>query len=179
MPNSLHFIQVANSPDYCPIFPDDTRITVIHVPKLKEDIPKDILIARLIEEAPAFMRTLLDTPIPSPINRFQIPVIETQDKAALQDLNRGSLDQFIREVCFQVPGEKILFSEFWSKFQEWLPPEERSEWSRRRLSFHLRGPNPIGAHTDNVRWIGNLSWEDKAVAPDTQPWASLNGKLVR
>ena len=74
LPNSLHFIQVANSPDHCPVFPDDTRITVIHVPPLEVDIPRETLKAILIDEAPAFMRTLLDLPIPPPINRLQIPV---------------------------------------------------------------------------------------------------------
>ena len=139
IPNSLHFIQVANSPEHCPVFPGDTRITVIHVPKPKVDIPKEVLMARLREEAPAFMRTLLETPIPAAVNRFQIPVIETQNKMALQDFNRGSLDQFLRENCFHVPGERILLSEFWEKFQSWLPPEERGEWSRKRIVYSLRG----------------------------------------
>ena len=179
IPNSLHFIQVANSPEHCPVFPGDTRITVIHVPKPKVDIPKEVLMARLREEAPAFMRTLLETPIPAAVNRFQIPVIETQNKMALQDFNRGSLDQFLRENCFHVPGERILLSEFWEKFQSWLPPEERGEWSRKRIVYSLRGTAPVGTDADNARWIGNLSWEDKRAAADAKPWAAFNGKLKR
>ena len=58
-PNTTHWVQCANRRENCPVFPGDTRITVIHVPDLLPDqeIPKEKLIEKLTEEAPHFMYT--------------------------------------------------------------------------------------------------------------------------
>ncbi len=44
VPNYTHWIQCTNDATYCPIFPGDTRIVVLEVPKLEEDIPKSLLL---------------------------------------------------------------------------------------------------------------------------------------
>ena len=42
-PNTTHWVQCADKRENCPVFPGDTRITVIHVPDLLPDqeIPKE------------------------------------------------------------------------------------------------------------------------------------------
>ncbi|HEV7283199.1 MAG TPA: primase-helicase family protein [Pirellulaceae bacterium] len=81
-PNTLHFVQCANELTACPADFDDTRRTMIHVPPLETEIPKPLLISRLKEEAPHFMRTILDLPLPKPLGRLRLPAIQTAGKEA-------------------------------------------------------------------------------------------------
>ncbi|MGA2061682.1 MAG: primase-helicase family protein [Thermoguttaceae bacterium] len=180
LPNTLHFIQVANSPDFCPIFPGDTRVTMIHVPPLSPDvlIPRRQMEIFLIQEAPHFMRTILDVTLPNVEGRIGVPIIETHNKFRVQERRRDPLEQFIAENCHAVVGEKILFSEFCERFLEWLAPEDRGQWSKQKISRQLPQDFPSGAHTQNKKYIGNLSWEPKQPEPNTRPWIAVNGRLT-
>jgi hypothetical protein len=110
--NTLHFIQCSNELESCPILPGDTRITVIHVPNLQpgDEIPKRILMSRLEEEAPHFMRTLLDLSLPQVEGRLRLPVIRTKSKFRAEELNRSPLEEFIRDRCHNIPGASIPLS---------------------------------------------------------------------
>jgi hypothetical protein len=179
LPNTLHFVQCANAPGFCPIFPGDTRITMIYVPPIPPDdeIPRMILKERLQQEAPHFMRTLMDLTLPSIEGRLRLPVVDTHNKYRAQENNREAIDQFILENCFALPGEKILFSEFFDRFQDWLAPEEKHAWTRRKVSKSLPHGHPSGVHTDNKKFIANLSWEPKQANTDAQPLIVVNGRL--
>jgi hypothetical protein len=83
-PNFLHFVQTANERDACPIVIGDTRIVVAYVDTLASEIPKPQLLDRLRAEAPNFMRTIMDLPLPKLEGRLALPVIETGEKAAAQ-----------------------------------------------------------------------------------------------
>ena len=107
VPNTLHFCQSANFPERCPIFPGDTRITMIYVPPLGErEIEHDTFHSYLAKEAPAFLYTLLNVTLPAPPGRLCVPVIETDNKRRMQDMRASEVDQFIKVACKDNPGRK-------------------------------------------------------------------------
>lgn len=85
--NSTHWIQCSNDLAYAPVSALGRRITMICVAPLKdgEEIPKNILLAKLKEEAPHFLRTLLDLRLPTVEGRLRIPIIETPQKRQAED----------------------------------------------------------------------------------------------
>jgi hypothetical protein len=178
LPNTLHFVQVANNPTFCPIFPGDTRITMIFVPPLVEgeEIPRDDLHTFLSQEAPYFLRTLLELPLPSTDGRLRIPIVTTASKTRVQDTRRDMLAQFISTVCYPVNGVSIPLAEFSEKFMKWLPGEEHGLWSASRLGRELPLLYPFGLDEKGIRAVGNLSW--KSSQSSASPLVTINGQLV-
>jgi hypothetical protein len=119
----------------------------------------------------------MDLTLPSVEGRLRLPVVDTHNKYRAQELTRDPLEQFIVENCHAVPGEKILFAEFYERFQEWLMPEEKHDWTRRKVSKSLPHNHPSGVYTDNKKFIANLSWEPRQPQPDARPWIVVNGRL--
>lgn len=177
VPNMTHWVQCANDQNNCIVPPGDTRITVIYVNTITNEIPKPILMARLKEEAPAFMRTLIDLPLPSAQGRLSLPVVATRHKARSEDLSRTPLEQFLSEATHFVKGEVVEFKEFYDRFYEWLPGEERHHWSKIKVSRSLPVNHPSGSGTDNKKFVANLSWEKKEPKPDAKLLIVINGKL--
>ena len=138
IPNSLHFIQVANSPEHCPVFPGDTRITVIHVPKPKVDIPREVLMARLLRRGPRIHAHAVGYAHPGSRQPLSDSRIETQNKMALQDLNRGYWSSSSRKTAFRLSGSGFVFPSFGRSSRHGCRPR-RSEWSRKRVTLALRG----------------------------------------
>ncbi len=56
VPNTTHWVQCSNRIEACPIFTGDTRITVVHVPELTKEIPKERFKKALEDEAPHFLQ---------------------------------------------------------------------------------------------------------------------------
>ena len=177
LPNTLHFVQCGNSPNVCPIPPGDTRITMIYVPPLPMDteIPKEILKERLKQEAPHFLRTLLDATLPSPEGRLRLPVVDTINKRRAQNQQRDPLSRFLQEECHHVSGERVLLTEFYDRFSEWLIAEQSEQWSKQRILRCLPPDYPVGIGGGNKKFIGNLSWEPKA--PVSPAWICVEGRL--
>jgi len=181
-PNTLHWCQMNNSQDACLVSPGDTRITMMYVPDLVgEEIPKlgpNGLLARLDNEASHFMRYLMDMTIPEPEGRLHIPMIVTEAKKKAEASRRDSLTEFLDECTKYCPGHLIAFSEFFDRFQTWLPPEEKLVWnSRRAISRKL--PSDIvqgkwGAQSQ--KHLGNISW-DKNAEPVSKPLIVVKGRL--
>jgi hypothetical protein len=179
--NTLHFVQTANERDACTIRSGDTRITVMFVPALDpgQEIPKPVLIERLKEEAPHFMRTIMDLQLPQMLGRLRLPVVSTNNKQQAEESSRSPLEAFIGEHCHSIPGASILFCEFFDRFQLWLKEEEHpdaSKWGGKMTVIkNLPHQIPYGVRGANQRYVGNLSWDST-----TQPSNSLivkNGKL--
>lgn len=176
-PNTTHWIQCANRKDACPIFPGDTRITMVYVPDLVEEIPKKTLLTRLEEEAPQFMRTLMDLQLPPVAGRLRLPIVTTDHKQQAEQLSQSALDDFLSEHCHEVVGEKIPFSELYEAFHKWLPSSERHEWSRIKTSRALPPRFPIGVGTGNKKHVGNISFETDKSQPTAKPLIADDGKL--
>lgn len=158
--NTTHWVQMANQSSNCPVFENDTRITMIHVENLKAEIPKTILIKSLSDEGPHFMRSILDLHLPTSIGRLRVPVIETAEKRQAQVSNLSALDVFLREQTYHVPGEKIMLSVLYEKFLESLNPLEQTKWATsQRVSKGLPHHFPTGLSTANKTYVGNISFE--------------------
>jgi len=135
------------------------------------EIPKAVLFDKLKDEASDFMRTLLDLPLVGYISRLRLPVIETTTKARAQDKHIPPLERFLQEQCFYVPGERVLFAEFYERFAEWIAPET---CSKQRVVRDLPSEYPTGTRDGNKKYIGNLAWEPKE---PSRPWIAEEGKL--
>ncbi len=82
--NTLHFVQTANHLQNVYVEPGDTRIVVMLVLDFEpgEEIPKNELKAKLQEEAPHFMRTIMDLSLPSPFSRLGLPPLRNRTSLA-------------------------------------------------------------------------------------------------
>jgi hypothetical protein len=98
-PSTVHWYQCANSMRHCPVFPGDTRITVINVPDLpkEKEVPKKLLMEKLTEEASHFLWTLLNLELPAVEGRLRLPVIESMTKRQLAD-DFGGVNSFVEKM---------------------------------------------------------------------------------
>lgn len=163
--NTCHFIQCGNDPDFCPIFPGDSRITMIHVPVIDEMtmIPKNKLLSILEKEAQDFLTEVLNIEIPPSNDRLNIPIITTSDKISSQEINKSSLELFLSDRCYYVEGEMIKFSEFYDKFIETLDGDEIASrrWSKVAVGRLLPSKFPKGRNPGDAQYyIGNISFNN-------------------
>ena len=160
--NTTHWMQFSNNEDACLILPGDTRITPAFVGPLPpgSEIPKARLLEILKAEAPAFLRTLLDLQLPPLSGRLRLPVIETEEKAIAQESNRNAAEEFCHEHCGEVEAGRIVLRELFEKFQDWLDPDERLEWTKRKFSKWLRRRFAVKPGTQNVTFVFGLDWRN-------------------
>lgn len=178
VPNTTHWIQCANDITACPMFEGDTRITVINVPVLKKTIAKRLLIQSLKKEAPDFLASVLKLELPEYNDRLRIPVIETSNKVSAVNKNQTLLQQFISEECHYKLGHKISVADFFIKFQNWLDPMERHQWTKNKISKHMPERFIRGRDRSNAQWCyGNISFDANAV--DGKPYILYEGKLAQ
>lgn len=160
LPNTTHWVHCANSMESVPVFDGDSRITMIYVPKPTKEIPKTLLLDRLKDEAPAFLRTLLDYELPPLTGRLRIPVIDTGQKKWLIAQNRSSVERFIAERVVFDGGMRIKFADFYDEFQKWLPETEAKDWGRNKTSRRLPVDHATVQGTDNITFVSNARWKD-------------------
>lgn len=169
--NTTHWIQCANDHNYCPIFPGDTRITVIRVPQLKELIPTTILYERLEAEAPAFLADLLSMELPRCNERLNIPVIETGEKQLVKASNMNDLDVFLSDHCEYCQGSIIKYSDLWDRFQLAMDPISRASWTQQKMGKALPTQFPKGRSIkDNQIYIGNIKYRGAFFEPTGKMW---------
>jgi len=163
IPNSTHWVQTANTHTACPIFPGDTRITMINVKPIDPValIPKTQFLRQLTQEASDFLAAVLALDLPPSNDRLNVPVINTQFKEQASRLNTTLLETFIEEECFKVDGEWTKFSEFYTRFIEWLGgTDDKLAWTKHKVKNELPPQYPYGpSYKDNQRYIGNLSFQ--------------------
>ena len=165
--NCSHFVQAANELHACPIFPGDTRITMVQVHPLPEGklIPKKQMLILLEKEAPDFVSEIMKLELPISNDRLNIPVLETSDKVTAQQANENELEIFIREFCHYVPGAAISVADFFTRFQEWLDPNAVHLWTKIRMGRAMPSRFPKGRLTTNPQFhFGNISF-DAATKP--------------
>lgn len=163
--NATHWVHCANSHLACPIFPGDSRITMILVDNLPDGelIPKKEMLRLLETEAPDFLAEILSLELPNSNDRLSVPVITTEDKIAAEHGSKSPLDVFIEEKCFKIQGQMIKFSDFYDKFIEGLDPNLIHQWSKKRVGQEFPTHFPRGRFTgDSQHHIGNISFEQNA-----------------
>jgi len=179
IPNSTHWIQCANDSSYCPIFTNDTRIMLIKVTPLENEIPKEELLKECEKEAAAFLHTLMNFDIPESTTRLRPPIIMTEEKKKEIERNESDLQTFINEKIIEISGHKIQIGDFYQKFIEWLEPLERQAWSLRMVA--KRAPFIKGKYgQENQTYFGNVDWvENKSKIIAEIPYKIINGRLTK
>ena len=151
VPNTTHWIQTANAQSHCPVFAGDTRITVIEVCDLlpEQEVPKQIMLAKLKEEAPHFMYTLMNLQLPPLIGRMRLPVVRTQSKARTEEINKNPLQQFLDDYCtakegLAAPLRRVLrrFREDGGRRREAQVVTEQSRPDAAQSPPNLQNPRP-------------------------------------
>lgn len=157
--NCTHWIQTANSMDFCPVFPGDSRITVCYVAPLEDEIPEARLYQLLEKEAADFLGKIMAIELPHPKSRLAVEVVVTQEKMETTRKNMTPVEMFIEECCHEIEGALILYSTFVERFQQWLDPEEVGNWSKVRIGRELPRKFPKGRNTSEGSrfYVGNLS----------------------
>ncbi|HEY3969424.1 MAG TPA: primase-helicase family protein [Planctomycetaceae bacterium] len=136
IPNKTHWVQCSNHLKHLPIFPGDSRITLIFVPALMDEIPKSVLLERLREEGPAFTHTLLSIEIPPPTGRLYIPVIETSIKA--QSINeQNPVAHFVADACTLSPESSVDKDDLFREWQAWCEANDREAVAKESFSRKL------------------------------------------
>lgn len=180
--NTTHWVHCANEPQACPMFPGDTRITMIQVPPLtpEEKIPKRELLKLLEKEAPDFLASLMRLEIPPSNDRLNIPVLNTEEKFAAQSSNETMLQRFLREKCYEIPGAMVSFADFYAAFQNELllsSPKQMQEYTKMRVTLELPAKYPKGKlTTDPNIHIGNLTLDPSHIP--TKPYVK-DGVYIR
>jgi len=180
--NNLHFIHCMNNASFCPVFPGDTRITMITVSPLTEvtlkgdmvntEIPEEKLHTSLIEEAPALLYDLLKYELPEPEGRLGVPVLSSEKKEEFSSLNSSLISEFISENTFYVRGDSVNFKDFYNAFKQSLlmkeaSPIEKNKWNFKssKIKFPSTPTQPLGMFK-GVLIIGNTAlfkdedWEE-------------------
>jgi hypothetical protein len=181
VPNTSHFIQCANAIEYCPMFSGDTRITMFYVEEipLGELIPKKKLIDLLRKEAPDFLAEILRIEIPEPVDRLNVPVVESQDKLTAEEASLSEIELFLKESCHYIPGEVVPYAELWDKFQEWCDPSMLFKWSKIRFGRELPKKFPKGRSKKDASFIvGNISLRPPNPERDPKKRLVLQGDWV-
>jgi hypothetical protein len=137
--NMTHWIHCANEATACPIFPNDTRITMIQLRELPATgiIEKQELKRRCIKEAPAFLGMIKSMEIISE-GRLAIPVIETAIKKTVANINAGEIESFISNNLFSKSGHCVKFSDAFDSFTKDMSPKDADSWTARAFSSELR-----------------------------------------
>lgn len=117
-PNYLHFVQMANSTEHLPLEDGDTRIVAIEVPALKKPVPKAILEGHLKKEAPRFLRTLINTQLPPPVDRLRIPALQTITKSAMEQKAMSPVMDAARTLLFPRVGHVVEVPAFYEKYKK-------------------------------------------------------------
>jgi hypothetical protein len=179
--NTMHWIQCDNEFQACPVFPGDTRITMCFVKEIDplDLIPRKRFTPLLEKEAPDFLAEVLSLEIPESNSRLNIPIVNTQAKAAIQKLNQSSLQVFIEEMCASTPGQMIKVSDFYNKFFNWLDPSEQDDWSKIKMNRALPPQYPKGRRRkDGQHYIGNIWWKGQTQDSNESRRLILNGKYL-
>lgn len=158
--NTTHWVQCSNDIEACPVFPGDTRITVLHVPEIKKEIAKGRLKLLLEEEAPYFLTTLLNMRLPTPTSRLNIPVVVTDEKLALVASNRSPIQWFIDEHCELDRSKEVSYNDFFNALQAELTHEQFTKQRVSRELTAIRGV-AIRAGTGNKRVITGISLKER------------------
>lgn len=177
--NYLKFIQTSNEDDAVPVVEGDTRIVIAYVEALSplELIPKKVMMELLQKEAPDFIAELLRIEIPESNDRLNVPVITTEDKIRAQLKSQNYLEMFISEEWHYIPGEMVLFKQFVDDFHEWLPANERDNWTMKSIGQSLPQQYVKGRNVStNQVMIGNITKNKDAKSG--KPLIIRNDKLV-
>lgn len=176
--NCLHICQMSNDLASLPISLGDTRITAINVAPLVNPEPKDKFLYHLEQEAPHFMRTLMDMNIPEPVSRLRLEIIETASREAAIDMAASTVSDFISIHTHAIPGALIKFEAFYRALMDYARhADPTAKYSRGDVEdILLKNGLVIGTYR-NQKHIANISLDD-TIKPSGR-YCAVNGLLVK
>ena len=185
-PNATHWVQTANSPRNCPVFPGDTRITAIQVNDLLEEqkIAKAKMEVFLDQEAPHFLHTIMHMDLPPIIDRLRLPVVTTASKQAIQEENQTALEEFIAQCCTRTPDKHTLFAEFYRPLSAVAPRQRKARLAEeiRRQGLARPPPHRLRPRSHNLRFQSDSQAGGKGEAVTLRIYRStgfLSRSIVR
>jgi len=95
--------------------------------------------------------------LPPMIDRLRLPVVTTASKLSAEEDNQTELEQFIAECCEKTPDKHTPFAEFYDRFQQWLPPNEKHAWSKKRVSKELPVRHSTTVGYANQKYVSHLT----------------------
>lgn len=178
--NYTHWIQCSNDEEACPIFADDTRITLTYVSSLKTVIPKMQFMERLRKEAPDFLAAVLQIELPESNSRLGVPTIDTVTKHRAAEKNMTLLEEFLSKKVKYARGHLVASEDFYQAMQSWLDPMDRAHWSKQRIGRYLPSIHPKGRVGSNqATQYGNMSLDLDAEHKGFQYVAPLTGQFLK
>ncbi|HZZ29611.1 MAG TPA: DUF5906 domain-containing protein [Pirellulales bacterium] len=146
--NTAHFIQTANGRDACPVEQHDDRIVVIPVTPIEEKlIPwTDEMAPSLLSEAPNFLATLFDTPLPRSAGRLFLPVLTTPDKIEMMQGDKKTERETIVQALIEKITQLIKRNNRWHGFVgDLLKAIGKGEWSNSPATLSSYLDDAVGA----------------------------------
>ena len=178
-PNLAHWIHTANPADALAIPATDTRICMIHVQRPPTEIAKSELLKQLRAEVPAFLYTVLHTPLPEQQGRLRLEVVSTPSKQDVQGMTASSFQRFIEDECKPCEGNRLLFKDVYERYLDWLPPADKPfALSRQKCGLSMPSHYPKARGTANQTFVGNICFvSDDCV--ESEPYQLVGGKLKK
>lgn len=175
--NTMHFAQFSNDPNAAPVFSGDTRIVVIPVYPLENEIPKMEMTRRLEEEAQDFTTELLDLEIPETAGRLRIPVIETDSKELLADSNVSDIERFVQSDVFKIDGACVSVNDMWESFSS------QNDTTHLTMGiFNKQVALLTGAVRGKYGLAKTMHWANVSLnseEPPSDPYTVINGYLKK
>ena len=159
--NSTHWIHSSNDMDACPVSAADTRITMIEVPRLEKEVPKDLLQRQLAEEAPHFLGYLWTLQLPDAKGRLSIPALNTPIKEEASAMQADDLSDFLDTQAYRIDGAYTSVTDLYNKFIQYVGPSKASRWSRQAVERRMRSLSFPRGLLSGIATFGNIALEPK------------------
>jgi hypothetical protein len=123
----------------------------------EQEVAKPEMLAKLKEEAPHVLYTLLSLPLPPLFGRLRLPMVATPSKARTVELNKTSLQRFLEECCQAKKDARALrFGEFYDGFQKWLDAGEKHVWTKIKVTRDMPNRHRIVKGHAGDRYVQDL-----------------------
>ena len=181
--NILKMVQMSNNPLFLNVEGGDTRVTALAVAILLAIIPRTLLEAKLLEEAPYFLRTLLTTHIPETHDRLRVPMLASSDKEDLESMNQTPWETFASNTLRECAGHQLKFSEFYAEYKaDCIKHSVMNPLSSKALLQLLRGRGDrylVGIGKGKQAYIANVIMGEENPSPGIKLMIAKNGRLVQ
>ena len=116
--NYLHFLHTANYLQYAPVYPGDTRMVVVRVASLDNEIPQSKLDEYIRAENSAFLHAMMEYDLPEAEGRLFLPCLSTPDKESLIAERQAEMRDWyavLREMADEGKIDGLSAKEIWEQ----------------------------------------------------------------
>jgi phage/plasmid-associated DNA primase len=135
--STCHFFYACNDYAFIPALPGDTRIIVLTVNRPANPIPKPKLMKGLKRQARAFLADLKEMKLPEQIGRLRLPLVETDEKAEIQE-NNSPFFGFFNDHCVVEHDARVKRADVFAAYDKWREREGHKELSASEIGKQLQ-----------------------------------------